>query len=140
VTGTRLEDRSFDVLTDARQVTARLLDSDVLAVHECDVLRDLAARIDQSVARKVELGHVGHELAGPRERWPEWDFRREGSEWVANAQDTLARLRSPFLTTLEDKVRDVEDLLVRLGNGKKMPLDERRRWAEINRARGRAEQ
>jgi hypothetical protein len=77
VTGAHLEERSFDVLADARQAAARLLGSEVLAVHERDLLRDVTARIDQTVARQCEQGHIDMEPEDPRERWPEWDFRRD---------------------------------------------------------------
>lgn len=138
VTGARLEERSFDVLADARQAAVRLLGSEVLAVHERDLLRDVAARIDQTVARKRELGHIDKELEGPRERWPEWDFRRDDSGWVADSKDSMCRLRSSSLPALEEKVRQEEDTWSQL-SGRRLPLGERLRWAEANRARGRAE-
>jgi hypothetical protein len=139
MTGTDLEERSFDVLADARQAAVRLLDAEVLAVRERDLLPDVAARIDQAVARKRELGHIDKELQGPREQWPEWDFRRDGDKWVADAKDGMCRLRSSSLPALEEQVRREEDMWSQLG-GRRLPLGERLRWAEANRALGRAEQ
>jgi hypothetical protein len=71
VTGAHLEERSFGVLA------ARLLGSEVLAVHERGLLRDEAAHIDQTGARQCEQGHIDMEPEGPHERWPEWNFRRD---------------------------------------------------------------
>jgi hypothetical protein len=138
MTGVQLDERSFDVLTDARQAASRLLDSEVLAGHEHEFMRDLAARIDQATARKQALGHIGKELEGPREQWPEWDFRRDGDEWVADAKDSMCRLRSSSLPALEEKVRREEDMWTQL-SGRRTPLAERLRWAEANRALGRAD-
>jgi hypothetical protein len=70
-TGAHLEERSFGVLA------ARLLGSEVLAVHERDLLRDEAARIDQTGARQRGPRHIGIDPEGPRERWPEWDLGRD---------------------------------------------------------------
>lgn len=138
MTGTSLEQRSFDVLADARQAAVRLLGSDVLVVCERDLLRDLAARINQAVARKRELDHIDKELEGPRERWPEWDFRRDDGEWVAESKDGMCRLRSSSLPALEEQVRLEEDRWPQIV-GRWLPLGERLRWAEANRALGRAE-
>lgn len=135
--GAHMETRSFDVLTDARRATARLLGSGVLAVRERDLLRDLAARIDQAVVRKRELGDADTELEGPRERWPDWVFRREDDEWAADAKDGMCRLRSSSLPGLEEKVRREEDMGRQAGG--RVPLGERLRWAEANRVLGRAE-
>jgi hypothetical protein len=138
MTSAHLEERSFDALADARQAAVRLLSAEVLAGRERDLLRDVSARIEQAVARKRELGHIGKELEGPRERWPEWDFRRDGDEWAADAKDGMCRLRSSSLPALEEQVRREEDMWTQL-SGRRLPLGERLRWAEANRALGRAE-
>jgi hypothetical protein len=138
VTSAHLEERSFDALADARQAVVRLLCSEVLADCARDLLRDVAARIDQTVARKRELGHIDKELEGARERWPEWHFRRDDSEWVADAKDGMCCLRSSSLPALEEKIRREEDMWSQF-SGQRLPLRERLRWAEANRALGRAE-
>ena len=103
----------------------RLLGVEVLAAGERDLLRDAAARIDQAVVRKRELGHIDRELEGPRERWPEWDFRCEDGEW-ADAKDGMCRLRSSSLPALEEKVRREQDQWPQPG-GRRLPLGERLR-------------
>ena len=130
-----LAGRSFDTLTDARQAAVTLLGTGVLLAPERDRVADAVARIEQVIAHKYELGHVDSELEGPRERWPAWGFWREDGEWVAASKDGLCRLRSSSLPALEQQVRGDEDMWERL-NGRKVPLEERVRFAEANR-RGR---
>jgi hypothetical protein len=117
-----LADRSFDALTDARQAAVTLLGTGVLLAPERDRVADAVARLEQTIARKHQLGHVDKELEGPRERWPAWDFWREDSGWVARSKDGLCRLRSSSLPALEQQVRSDEDTWERL-NGRKVPLD-----------------
>jgi hypothetical protein len=136
--GASWEERSFDVLADARQAAGRLLGAQVLAVRERDLLRAVTGRIDQAVVRKRELGHIDKELEGPRGRWPDRDFRCEDGEWAADTKDGMCLLRSSWLLALEEKVRREEDRWPQAG-GRRLPLGERLRWADANRALGRAE-
>lgn len=128
-----LEAHTFDVLADTRQSALRLLSSEVLLAHERDGVRDVLRRIDQTIALKHERGNIDKELEGSRERWADWNFRREDNQWLADSKDGMCRIRSSSIPALEDLVRQEEDIWSRVNRGRRPPLSERLRFAEANR-------
>jgi hypothetical protein len=107
--GTALDLRSFDDLTDARQAAMTLSGSGILSAHERNHVLSVANHIDQAIAIKHKRGDADRELETFRERWPDWDFRLEGAEGIAQTKDRLCIFRSESLIALNEHVRQEEE-------------------------------
>jgi hypothetical protein len=107
--GTALDLRSFDELADARRAAMTLSASGMLSVHERDHVLGVVNHIDQAIAAKRERGDAERELENLRERWPDWDFRLEGAEWMAQTKNCLCIFRSESPMALDRHVRQEEE-------------------------------
>jgi hypothetical protein len=90
-------------------------------------------RIDEAILLKCERDDDERELDGLLVRWLDWDFWREGREWVGRCKDGLCEVRAGSLASLEKEVKRDEELWEQLFHGRKPPLSDRVKWADANR-------
>jgi hypothetical protein len=104
-----LDLRGFDALTAARGAATALSDSGMLSAHEHDHVLGVTNHINQALAIKRERGDAERDLEILRERWPDWDFRTEGEDWIARTKDGLCILRSAYLAVLNKEMQREEE-------------------------------
>jgi hypothetical protein len=98
------DDLTCGQLAAARQATRHLLDCGALEPAEHDTLTRVVQRISAAIdTRPVDLD-------GAHQRWPGWQFSREGEELTARSTDGLCTLRADPLEALEAKVRREEQM------------------------------
>jgi hypothetical protein len=98
------EDLTYGQLAAARKAAQHLLDCGVLEPAE----RGTLARVVQRISAAIDARPV--DLDGAHQRWPGWQFSREGEELVARSTDGLCALRADSPEALEAEVRREEQM------------------------------